>query len=107
MHKGTNSKNSKRSKQINILIGYNLPFVFWTAAVFFMLFSKGTSLWQCPADKWLGFCPGCGLSHSYVRLLRGEGIDSIWFALVFALLIGNTIYSFYKAFKKQSEEDRI
>ena len=80
-----------------VLIGYNLPFALWTGWAMSKAFLGNGAHWGCPVRATLGLCPGCGLTTSYARLLRGDGLDSLWLGVILVVFVGNFVASGLRA----------
>jgi hypothetical protein len=57
---------------LSVLLGHNLPFLLWTGWAGFLALTGLHPSWTCPIRGLLHFCPGCGLTGSYVELLSGS-----------------------------------
>ena len=86
-----------RSKRI--FFANNTPFIVWTLYAVYRALVPELLSWQCPVKAIFGFCPGCGLTSSYVRLIKGGGINSIWFLIIYTGFIINLIYSLIKIYR--------
>jgi hypothetical protein len=85
---------------LDTILAYNFPFFIWSGFVFLeALLDKNISIWTCPVQNMLGWCPGCGLTGSYLKLIKYGTIDNGWFMLVFTLFIFNFLWSMMKAVK--------
>ncbi|MBN1521944.1 MAG: DUF2752 domain-containing protein, partial [Candidatus Aureabacteria bacterium] len=107
MPTGTTSRNKKDFRSLYILIGYNFPFILWTIAALIKAESSiSIAMWSCPVERFLGFCPGCGLTREYTKFLKGQGIESLWFAALLFFFVANFFYSLFKAYRirKASKE---
>jgi len=91
------SSRSNRSRAWAILVGYNAPFVLWTAAAAVRALIGGGSWWPCPVRALLGWCPACGLTGAYAALLGGRGVQSAWFLAVFVAFVANAGWSLVRA----------
>jgi hypothetical protein len=64
-------------------------FILVIIAIHFVSTGIGFGFWPCPIKTTLGFkCPGCGLSHAVVSMLRGEwdlAVKEHLFAPIFVL----------------------
>ncbi|MFW5784961.1 MAG: hypothetical protein ACOCW1_02140 [Chitinispirillaceae bacterium] len=93
----TETSSTVSRKLLNVVVGYNLPFLLWTAYAAQRAFGNGSALWQCPVQKILGWCPGCGLTASYVHFIRTGFFQNAFFILIFSALLLNALFSFRKA----------
>jgi hypothetical protein len=78
-----------------ILIGYNLPWLAWTAYAAVLAIAPGTGGWSCPVHAMLGWCPSCGLTHAYADLLRGGGAGW-WLSTILLLFVANALMSLWR-----------
>ena len=96
MPTATNSSDSLRARCIEILVGYNLPFVLWTGLAVLVSAIDVSGFWRCPAAVLLGWCPGCGLTWEYMQLLTGQGSGNLWVTIVLAAFLANAAVSVAK-----------
>ncbi|MGA2033616.1 MAG: hypothetical protein ABSG68_15285 [Thermoguttaceae bacterium] len=89
----------------NILVGYNLPLLLWTAAALAGP-NLGAAAWRCPVQALLGWCPACGLTGAYGRFLRGQSADSFWLLFILAGFAVNTIISIVRAVRQPVSCDK-
>lgn len=94
----TETSSTVSRNVFHILIGYNLPFFLWTAYAVQRTFWSSPALWQCPVQKVFGWCPGCGLTTSYVQFMKTGTFQNAFFILVLSAFLLNTLLSFRKAF---------
>lgn len=94
----TNSHASLQPRAWHVLVGYNLPFTLWTA---FAMLRRAVPVrtWACPVQAAFHFCPSCGLTGAYADLLRGNGIDDYWLAVVLGGFAANGMWSIIKVTK--------
>ena len=92
-----NSSDWARRKAFWVLVGYNFPLVLWTFWALFCVWVGDPGAWPCIVKFSLGWCPGCGLTREYSRLLSGNGTGSYWLAAVLAGFVANGAWSFLKA----------
>lgn len=97
MPTATRSSTSRRARAAAVLAGYNLPFIAWTGAAVVRALGHGNIPWRCPVGALLGWCPACGLTHSYAALLRGEGLQNPWLGVVLVGFVVNLAWSLVKA----------
>ncbi len=95
MPTATNSSRADRARAV--LVGYNLPFALWTAAAVCKAVGLGVGDWRCPIHSILNWCPTCGMTRTYASLLRGEGVEDLWFLAVLAFFLINLTVSVIKA----------
>ena len=93
-------------RALRLLVAYNAPLALWTAyALTRVVLGRinGANIdpggWACPMHQVFSWCPGCGLTGDYVRLLRGELPHSWWFVMLFAALLINGLWSLRLAMK--------
>ena len=97
MPTATRSSTSGAARAAAVLAGYNFPFIAWTGAAIVQALDLGGLPWRCPVEALLGWCPACGLTHSYAALLRGEGLQNLWLGAVLAGFVVNLAWSLVKA----------
>lgn len=82
------------SPGLRIVIAYNTPFAAWTGyALYRAIWSGSAGGWWCPMHHVFGWCPGCGLTGDYARLLQGQPAPNVWFWLIFTLFVLNGLWS--------------
>jgi len=91
MHKDDRSK--KHNRALSILLGYNAPLILWTLSALFQVWTGHGLLGACPVRALLHWCPGCGLTRSYVALLTERRIADIKFLIVWGALVLNLLWS--------------
>ncbi len=84
-------------RRLDIIVGHNLPFLLWTALAGARNVWEG-DMWACPTKAVVGWCPACGLTAAYSRLLAGGGVDSPMLVVVLAGFVANLAWSVRKAF---------
>lgn len=73
---------------------YNVPFILWTGFVIFKVsYHNNDFMWSCPVHRLIGFCPGCGLTHAYMALIKYGRFVNPWFTVILALFILNLLRS--------------
>lgn len=85
---------------LRLLIAHNLPFAAWTAyAAYRAIVSGGTGEggWPCPVHALLQWCPSCGLTGGYARLLSGQWESDPWLLSILALFLLNAGWSLFLA----------
>lgn len=86
-------------KVTDIILGFNLPFFLWSIIAGLMAFLNLSFSSFCLMHKSFGWCPACGLTRSYMSLLKGDGFTDAWFTLIFLLFVANFFWSIYRAVK--------
>jgi len=82
------------SPALHLVIAYNTPFVAWTGYALYRAFWSGSDGgWSCPVHHLFNWCPGCGLTGDYARLLQGQPPAHVWFWLIFILFVVNALWS--------------
>ena len=91
---------------LRLVIVHNLPFAAWTTyAVYRAIISDGTGAggWACPVQEILHWCPSCGLTGDYARLLTSFWIgrpgigDNQWLQAILAGFLVNAGWSLHLA----------
>ena len=101
-----NSSNRARRKAFQVVVGYNLPLALWTCWALFCAWLGSPVSWPCIVKSSLGWCPGCGLTREYGRLLSGNGTDSYWLVAILAGFVFNGAWSVLKARRMLLSEHR-
>ena len=84
-------------RALAILIGWNLPWILFTAYALVVLAWSGPAGWSCPIDHVLGMCPGCGSTRAYADLLGGRAPGTWWIVPVLNGFAINAVWSVVKA----------
>lgn len=91
---------------LRLVIVYNLPFAAWTTyAAYRAIVSGGTGVggWACPVHAIFHWCPSCGLTGDYARLLYSlwsghPGIgENRWLLAILAGFLINAGWSLHLA----------
>lgn len=90
---------------LRLVIVYNLPFAAWTTyATYRAIMSGGTGEggWPCPVQAILHWCPSCGLTGDYARLLTSvwvgqPDVENLWLIGILALFLINAGWSLHLA----------
>jgi hypothetical protein len=80
------------SRRAALLLGYNLPFMCWTAYAAWRAWG-GPGLGFCPTHALLGWCPSCGATTAYAAWLRGAGRPEPFFFLLIVGFVALAIWS--------------
>ncbi|MEX0702952.1 MAG: hypothetical protein WD069_12730 [Planctomycetales bacterium] len=91
------SRGDGPRRPVAILLGYNLPWLLWTLAALAIAAGSGGVPGPCLTARWLGWCPGCGLTREYAQFLRGEGLPGAWAGAILAGFVLNAAVSLWKA----------
>jgi len=91
-----------KEKWLDILWGYNLPFVLWNFAALLNLWWHAGNTLYCPISFMFQNCPGCFLTRALAKLWAGHGFVNIWFLFIFLGFVLIFIRSLIKLLKVRS-----
>lgn len=86
-----------RRRAAGVLLGSNLPLMLWTAYAAWIAVAGAGSGVGCLIHPALGWCPGCGLTGDYARILTLNQPEGWYIWVILSAFSFNALWSIQKA----------